>query len=40
MEEAINYFERAAELFQTEEVNTSASQCLQKVAEFSAQLGK
>ncbi|PIN19705.1 Protein required for fusion of vesicles in vesicular transport, alpha-SNAP [Handroanthus impetiginosus] len=39
-DQAIIYFERAAELYQTEEVNTSASQCKQKVAQFSAQLGK
>ncbi|XP_057808253.1 alpha-soluble NSF attachment protein-like [Salvia miltiorrhiza] len=40
MDQAITYFERAADLYQTEEVNTSSSQCRQKVAEFSAQLGK
>lgn len=40
IDQAITYFERAADLFQTEEVNTSSSQCRQKVAEFSAQLGK
>ncbi|KAG8377095.1 hypothetical protein BUALT_Bualt09G0132700 [Buddleja alternifolia] len=39
-DQAITYFERSADLFQTEEVSTSASQCKQKVAQFSAQLGK
>ncbi|KAI3474381.1 hypothetical protein Pfo_029242 [Paulownia fortunei] len=39
-DQAITYFERAADLYQTEEVTTSASQCRQKVAQFSAQLGK
>ncbi|KAI3474260.1 hypothetical protein Pfo_029048 [Paulownia fortunei] len=38
-DQAITYFERAADLYQTEEVTTSASQCRQKVAQFSAQLG-
>ncbi|KAI3987216.1 hypothetical protein MKX01_031700 [Papaver californicum] len=37
-EKSIVYFERAADLFQSEEVNTSANQCKQKVAQFSAQL--
>lgn len=37
-EQAIVYFERAAELFQSEEVTTSANQCRQKVAQFAAQL--
>ncbi|CAL5329181.1 unnamed protein product [Camellia sinensis] len=36
--QAIVYFERFAELFQGEEVITSASQCKLKVAMFSAQL--
>ncbi|KAL8517134.1 hypothetical protein ACS0TY_015377 [Phlomoides rotata] len=39
-DQSITYFERAADLFQTEEVSSSASQCKQKVAQFSAQLGK
>ncbi|GAB4856277.1 hypothetical protein Ancab_014205 [Ancistrocladus abbreviatus] len=39
LEQAIVYNERAAELFQGEEVTTSANQCKQKVAQFSAQLG-
>ncbi|KAF8402540.1 hypothetical protein HHK36_010625 [Tetracentron sinense] len=37
-ERAIVYFERSADLFQSEEVTSSANQCKQKVAEFSAQL--
>ncbi|KAL9263207.1 Alpha-soluble NSF attachment protein-like protein [Drosera capensis] len=37
-EQAIVYYERAAEFFQGEEVTTSANQCKQKVAQFSAQL--
>lgn len=37
-EQAMVYFERAAELFQSEEVTTSANQCRQKVAQFAAQL--
>ncbi|KAG6513480.1 alpha-soluble NSF attachment protein-like [Zingiber officinale] len=38
LEKAIVYFERAADLFQSEEVTTSANQCNQKVAQFAAQL--
>ncbi|XP_021761021.1 alpha-soluble NSF attachment protein 2-like [Chenopodium quinoa] len=38
LEEAIKYFKRAADLFQGEAATTSASQCKQKVAQFSAQL--
>ncbi|CAD5196709.1 unnamed protein product [Musa acuminata subsp. burmannicoides] len=37
-EKAMDYFERAADLFQSEEVTTSANQCNQKVAQFAAQL--
>ncbi|XP_068647550.1 alpha-soluble NSF attachment protein-like [Aristolochia californica] len=37
-EQAMNFLERAADLFQSEEVNTSANQCKQKVAQFAAQL--
>lgn len=37
-DQAMVYFERAAELFQSEEVATSANQCKQKVAQFAAQL--
>ncbi|KAM7526562.1 hypothetical protein LguiA_016464 [Lonicera macranthoides] len=39
IEKAIVYFERSADLFQSEEATTSANQCNQKVAQFSAQLG-
>ncbi|KAG6512564.1 hypothetical protein ZIOFF_030689 [Zingiber officinale] len=38
LEKAIEYFERAADLFQSEEVTTSANQCNQKVAQLAAQL--
>ncbi|KAK9126779.1 hypothetical protein Scep_015625 [Stephania cephalantha] len=38
LEQSIVFFERSADLFQSEEVNTSANQCRQKVAQFSAQL--
>ncbi|KAG6602599.1 Alpha-soluble NSF attachment protein 2 [Cucurbita argyrosperma subsp. argyrosperma] len=38
IELAIGYFEKAADLFQNEEVTTSANQCKQKVAQFAAQL--
>lgn len=37
-EKAISFYERAADLYQSEESTTSANQCLQKVAELSAQL--
>ncbi|KAG9448868.1 hypothetical protein H6P81_008833 [Aristolochia fimbriata] len=37
-EQAMNFLERAADLFQSEEVTTSANQCKQKVAQFAAQL--
>ncbi|KAI3961909.1 hypothetical protein MKW98_022114 [Papaver atlanticum] len=37
VDQAIAYFERAADLFQSEEVATSANQCKLKVAEFAAQ---
>ncbi|KAK6932946.1 hypothetical protein RJ641_035840, partial [Dillenia turbinata] len=37
-DQAIVYYEKSAELFQGEEVTTSANQCLQKVAQFAAQL--
>ncbi|RZC78177.1 hypothetical protein C5167_002399 [Papaver somniferum] len=37
VDQAIAYFEHAADLFQSEEVNTSANQCKLKVAEFAAQ---
>ncbi|CAL9158625.1 unnamed protein product [Musa hybrid cultivar] len=38
LENAMDYFERAADLFQSEEVTTSANQCKQKVAQFAAQM--
>ncbi|KAJ8506813.1 hypothetical protein OPV22_007699 [Ensete ventricosum] len=38
LENAMEYFEQAADLFQSEEVTTSANQCKQKVAQFAAQL--
>lgn len=38
IEKAMDYFERAADLFLSEEVTTSANQCKQKVAQFAAQL--
>ncbi|KZV22774.1 alpha-soluble NSF attachment protein [Dorcoceras hygrometricum] len=38
LEQAIVNYERAADLFQSEEVSTSANQCRQKIAQFSAQL--
>ncbi|KAI0489191.1 hypothetical protein KFK09_029033 [Dendrobium nobile] len=38
LEKSMDYFERAADLFQSEEVTTSVNQCKQKVAQFAAQL--
>ncbi|KAK9683657.1 hypothetical protein RND81_10G156900 [Saponaria officinalis] len=35
---AIFWYEKAADLFQSEEVSTSANQCRQKIAQYSAQL--
>ncbi|KAK3017493.1 hypothetical protein RJ639_005997 [Escallonia herrerae] len=40
IELAIDYFERSAELFNSEEATTSANQSKQKVAQYSAQLAK
>ncbi|XP_068641884.1 alpha-soluble NSF attachment protein-like [Aristolochia californica] len=37
-EHAMTFLERAADLFQSEEVTTSANQCKQKIAQFAAQL--
>lgn len=37
-EQSIVNYEKAAELFQSEEVTTSANQCKQKIAQFAAQL--
>ncbi|GMH26373.1 hypothetical protein Nepgr_028216 [Nepenthes gracilis] len=39
-DQSVAYFERAAEFFEGEGVTTSANQCKQKVAQFSAQLGR
>ncbi|GAB4827666.1 hypothetical protein Ancab_034551 [Ancistrocladus abbreviatus] len=38
LEQAIVYFEKSADLFQSEEVTTSANQSRQKVAQYAAQL--
>lgn len=38
LEQAIVYYEKSADFFQSEEVTTSANQCKQKVAQFAAQL--
>ncbi|XP_027110681.1 alpha-soluble NSF attachment protein [Coffea arabica] len=38
LEQAIVYYERAADLFQSEDVNTTANQCRQKIAQFASQL--
>ncbi|PIN13349.1 Protein required for fusion of vesicles in vesicular transport, alpha-SNAP [Handroanthus impetiginosus] len=38
LEQAIVSYENAADLFQSEEVTTSANQCKQKIAQFAAQL--
>ncbi|KAF5819261.1 putative NSF attachment protein [Helianthus annuus] len=38
LEQAIAFYDKAADLFQGEEVTTSANQCKQKIAQFSAQL--
>lgn len=38
IEQAVVYFEKSADFYQNEEVTTSANQCKQKVAQFSAQL--
>ncbi|KDP22804.1 hypothetical protein JCGZ_00391 [Jatropha curcas] len=40
IEEAIIYFERAADYFEYQDASSSANQCKQKVAQFSAQLGQ
>ena len=37
IQQAMDYYERSADLFQSEEVTTSANQCKQKVAQFAAQ---
>ncbi|KAJ6429329.1 hypothetical protein OIU84_020874 [Salix udensis] len=38
IEKSMEYYEKAADFFQNEDVTTSANQCKQKVAEFSARL--
>ena len=38
IEQAIDYYEKAADLFQNEDVSTTANQCKQKVAQFAAQI--
>lgn len=38
LEQAIVFFEQAADFFQSEEVTSSANQCRQKIAQFSAQM--
>ncbi|XXG44054.1 hypothetical protein AAC387_Pa01g3951 [Persea americana] len=38
IEQAMDYYERSADLFQSEEVTTSANQCKKKVAQFAVQL--
>lgn len=38
IERALVYFEKSADFYESEEVTTSANQCKQKVAQFSAQL--
>ncbi|KAF7830901.1 alpha-soluble NSF attachment protein 2 [Senna tora] len=38
IEQAIVYYEKAADFYENEEVQTSANQCKQKVAQFAAQL--
>ncbi|XP_060172827.1 alpha-soluble NSF attachment protein-like [Lycium barbarum] len=40
LEQAIVFYEKAADLFQSEDVTTTANQCKQKIAEFSAQTEK
>lgn len=38
IEQTIIFFEKAADMFQNEEVTTSANQCKQKVAQYAAEL--
>ncbi|KAK7320566.1 hypothetical protein VNO77_30168 [Canavalia gladiata] len=38
IEQAVVYYEKSADFYENEEVTTSANQCKQKVAQFSAQL--
>lgn len=38
IERALVYYEKSADFYESEEVTTSANQCKQKVAQYSAQL--
>lgn len=38
LEQAMHYYDKAADLFQSEEVTSSANQCKQKIAQFAGQL--
>lgn len=38
IEKALVYYEKSADFYESEEVTTSANQCKQKVAQYSAQL--
>lgn len=38
LERAVIYYEKAADLYQSEEANTPANQCNLKIAQFAAQL--
>jgi alpha-soluble NSF attachment protein len=38
IEKSMEFYHKAADFFQNEDVTTSANQCNQKVAEFAAQL--
>lgn len=38
IEKSMEFYRKAADFFQNEDVTTSANQCNQKVAEFAAQL--
>lgn len=38
LEQAMHFYDKASDLFQSENVTTSANQCRQKIAQFAAQL--
>ncbi|KAK1377904.1 Alpha-soluble NSF attachment protein [Heracleum sosnowskyi] len=38
LEQAMNFYDKAADLFQSEDVSSSANQCKQKIAQFAAEL--
>lgn len=38
LEQAMHFYDKAADLFQSEDVSSSANQCKQKIAQFAAQL--